>query len=125
MFRDDNIVWGTDCSLDDCQGVVWGTALAIPFGDNIVWGTAEQIDNIVWGTALVSDNIVWGTGLNIDNIVWGTSLFWSDDNIVWGTSDEQTAVWDELVDPATVEFESLFESESTQTADAIGISGGL
>ena len=87
----DNIVWGTQCSTDECDNIVWGTDTTMD-SDNIVWGTyAAEGDNIVWGTnSGESDNIVWGTAcgrFECDNIVWGTTCGLADcDNLVWGTN---------------------------------------
>jgi serine protease AprX len=95
---EDNIIWGTDDSLDN---IIWGTHALVEF-DNIIWGTTHlwaanlawrdrviglnDGDNIIWGT---DDNIIWGT-LDFDNIIWGT---WDGDNIIWGTWDGDNIIW--------------------------------
>lgn len=51
----DNVVWGTTCGGQDCQGQPWSA------GDqSVVWGTGIEGDTVVWGT---SDNetVVWGS----------------------------------------------------------------
>jgi subtilisin family serine protease len=110
----DNIIWGTDFSVNRFN-LVFGSDT----GDIVSWGTSTA-DNIIWGTNLspfrtlgvrsgssirwaqndatdiiasTSDveNIIWGTS-DSANIIWGT---WSQnlDNIIWGTTAEENIIW--------------------------------
>jgi serine protease AprX len=53
----ENIVWGSACGGDDCQGPWTVEGTAGDDDDSVVWGTT-----VVWGTAIDDDDsVVWGT----------------------------------------------------------------
>jgi serine protease AprX len=75
-----NVVWGTACGGDDCQGVIWG-AECDPQNP-----TPEECDNVVWGTSTCDQNP--DQSEECDNVVWGTSAEDAEeDNVVWGTKE--------------------------------------
>ena len=94
----DNIVWGSNCTDDECANTVWGNAdgddiiwssSCVDAGcTNVVWGTDDEgKDNIVWGSdcgGADCTDVIWGDTDPIDHIVWGTGK--DGDNIVWGSS---------------------------------------
>jgi len=61
----DNVVWGTTCGGQNCQGQVWSTD-----DHTVVWGTETEGDTVVWGTT-EGDTVVWGT-LDNGTVIWGS-----------------------------------------------------
>ncbi len=58
-----NVVWGSRCGNNDCEGP-WSRGL---------FGTGDDDDTVVWGTGDDDDTVVWGTSDDDDTVVWGTS----------------------------------------------------
>ena len=109
-----NIVWGVQCSTDDCSNIVWGVSDA----SNIVWGVSCGADclNIVWGTGIDAggdENIVWGVdcgGDDCDNIIWGST---DDQNIVWGTAAPgQRTAWSASGDDSNILWGTADDDEN-------------
>jgi Subtilase family len=83
-----NVVWGSKCGNNDCDGAWIIDVFVTTVGDTVVWGTTEG-DTVVWGTT-EGDTVVWGTTEG-DTVVWGTT---EGDTVVWGTASEgDTVVW--------------------------------
>jgi serine protease AprX len=60
--RSANVVWGTACGGNDCDGSWSGPpGESPPPGSYTVWGTSDDGDTLVWGTHDDNETLVWGT----------------------------------------------------------------